>query len=82
MDAETLEKYKMARDVAWPIIDKISSLAQMVATATKAPNAQSEIDVDAIGLISEMIVEDVQKIDEIFNRHLGNPYKLEKGDGT
>lgn len=67
---EALTKYRLAREDAGQFMDRIYSLAQVVAAAARSPDAQLEVNLKAVGILSEVIGEDVKQVEEIFDRYL------------
>lgn len=80
IDTDTFEKYEMARQEAWKVINKVSCLAQMIASATQVSESQKPVDGYAVGFLCEMIASDVMEIEEIFDCYLGSPRDLRLRD--
>ncbi|MEM1221477.1 MAG: hypothetical protein AAGH40_01830 [Verrucomicrobiota bacterium] len=69
MSLETLKQYELMREEADGLLERIDALAQVVAAASRSPEAQSEVSVAAVGVVSEVISEDVQKLEGLFERY-------------
>ena len=70
MNQEILKKYQIAREDSGQLIDRIYSLAQLVAAAARSPDAQSEVSVEALGVANEVISEDIKQVESIFDAYL------------
>ncbi|MEM7791411.1 MAG: hypothetical protein AAF546_08415 [Verrucomicrobiota bacterium] len=69
MSLDILKQYELVREEADGLLERIDALVQVVAAAARAPEAQSEVSVAAVGVVSEVICEDVQKLEGLFDKY-------------
>ncbi|MEM1223921.1 MAG: hypothetical protein AAGH40_14305 [Verrucomicrobiota bacterium] len=56
---KALKTYAMAREDAGRFMVRIDALAQVVAVAARSPDAQTELNPEAISIVSDLITEDL-----------------------
>lgn len=61
--------YSMARENADRFMDRMYALAQVVAVAARSPDALSELNPEAVDILSEVILEDLKQIEAILEQY-------------
>ena len=77
MKSELLGRCEIAREDAELFMHRIYSLAQVVAVASRTPDAQSDVSVEALGVANEVIAEDIKRVEEILDRYLNELREVE-----
>ena len=69
MRNDTQNKYEMLREDSGHLIERISSLAQIVSAAGRSPDAQTEVNVEAIGIVGEVIEDYVIRLNSVLEEY-------------
>lgn len=69
MNRKFLKQYEVVREEADGLLERIDALAQVVAAAARAPEADSAVSLGAVGVVSEVICEEVRKLEGIFEQY-------------
>ena len=59
----------MAREEAGRFMDRIDSLAQVVAMAARSPDAQTELNPHAVSIVCDVISEDLKQTEAILDQY-------------
>ncbi|MEO0509294.1 MAG: hypothetical protein AAF065_05500 [Verrucomicrobiota bacterium] len=67
--SDALKTYAMAREDAGRFMDRIDSLAQIVAVAARSPDAQTELNPEDVSIVCDVITEDLKQIKTILDQY-------------
>ncbi|MEO0509288.1 MAG: hypothetical protein AAF065_05470 [Verrucomicrobiota bacterium] len=59
----------MAPEDTGRFMDRIDSLAQVVAAEARSPDAQTELNPEAVSIVCDVITEDLKQIETILDQY-------------
>ena len=74
MDNTTHNK-ALAREELDAVLERVRALALVLTASTRGPDAQWQLNIEAVGVIGDLIFDHTSKINALLDTHLGDSNK-------